>query len=268
MRILWLIALLSCPASVWAQKGLSDDWIVFQRAGAPNSNMQCFTPSNVFLSEGSLLITSKREIVTCSSFDLRPATYDYTSGFVAMRRFHFRYGTIEFRAKFGGGANTGAWPIVWMEDASCQASDPTGTDDRCNGQEIDIAEILHSDFDRVNQQIHVDNYTHSDGCTAHTSDVSQNFHTYQMIWSRGLLEFKIDGATTCTIKKSYAPNDPMYLKINTFVGGFGGPVKLSTLPWTTRVDYVKVTQGSDVVFFDDFKGKHIAVANPDAVPVS
>ena len=78
-----------------------------------------------------------------------------------MRNFNFLYGTVEFRAKFGGGVGTGAWPTVWMEDASCQASDPTGTDERCNGQEIDIAEILNSDFTHINQQIHVDNFNHN-----------------------------------------------------------------------------------------------------------
>ena len=74
--------------------------------------------------------------------DLSLKIYRYTSGWVSMRNLNFLYGTVEFRAKFGGGANSGAWPVVWMEDASCQASDPTGTDDDCNGQEIDIAEIV------------------------------------------------------------------------------------------------------------------------------
>lgn len=169
-----------------------------------------------------------------------------------MRSFNFLYGTLEVRAKFGGGASTGSWPIVWMEDASCQASDPTGTDDRCNGQEIDVAEILNSDFTHVNQQIHVDNYKRHDGCTASTTDTSQNFHVYQLVWSAGSLVFKIDGATTCTINRTYVPNAPMYVKINNFVGGVGGSVNNSSLPWNTLVDYVRVTQGSAVVFNDDF----------------
>jgi beta-glucanase (GH16 family) len=255
MKTLLIIALLRFSASAWAETSLGDAWVAFNRAGAPNSNLQCFTSNNVSLSDGNLVIVTRPETSTCSSFDLPSATYNYTSGYVSMRRFNFLYGTVEFRAKFGGGTNTGSWPCVWMEDASCQASDPTGTDDNCNGQEIDIAEILNSKFDQVNQQIHVDGYTHSDGCTAHTSDTSQNFHTYQLVWSLGSLVFKIDGATTCTITRSYVPNAPMYVKVDGFVGSAGGPVNHESLPWTTLVDYVRVTQGHNVLFSDDFDGK-------------
>ena len=158
MRNLWLIAMLWFPWSAHAQTGLNTQWIAFNRASAPDSNLQCFRPNNVTVLGGNLVITTKRELATCSSFDLSLAAYRYTSGWVSMRNFHFLYGTVEFRAKFGGGMSTGAWPVVWMADASCQSSDPTGTDDNCNGQEIDIAEILQSDFSHVNQQIHVENF--------------------------------------------------------------------------------------------------------------
>jgi beta-glucanase (GH16 family) len=252
IRVSAFIVLLCYSALALCQTDLDGQWIAFNRAGAPNSNLQCFTSRNVSASGGNLLITTKSETASCSSFDLPYATYSYTSGFVAMRSFNFLYGTLEVRAKFGGGASTGSWPIVWMEDASCQASDPTGTDDRCNGQEIDVAEILNSDFTHVNQQIHVDNYKRHDGCTASTTDTSQNFHVYQLVWSAGSLVFKIDGATTCTINRTYVPNAPMYVKINNFVGGVGGSVNNSSLPWNTLVDYVRVTQGSAVVFNDDF----------------
>ncbi len=65
--------------------------------------------------------------------------------------------------KIGGGVGDGAWPAVWMYDSGCQPSDPTGTDNNCNGQEIDIAEFLGT-VTTVNQQIHVDNKAHNDGC--------------------------------------------------------------------------------------------------------
>jgi len=252
MRSLLPIALLGSSLLARAQTSSSGQWIAFHRAGAPNSNLQCFMPNNVSVSDGNLVITTKSETATCSSFDLPSTTYNYTSGFVSMRSFNFLYGTVEFRAKFGGGLKTGAWPAVWMADASCQASDPTGTDDRCNGQEIDIAEILNSDFTHVNQQVHVDNFTHNDGCTAPITDTSQNFHIYQLIWSAGSLIFKIDGTTTCTITQNYVPSAAMYVKISMFVGNYGGSVKNASLPWKTMIDYVRVTQGSSSVFNDDF----------------
>jgi beta-glucanase (GH16 family) len=56
-----------------------------------------------------------------------------------------------------------------------------------------------------------------------------------MVW-------KIDGTTTCTIKQSYVPDTPMFLIINTAMGGSGGSVSNSTLPQTMQIDYVQVTQ--------------------------
>lgn len=227
-------------------------WLAFNRAGAPNSDLQCFTSNNVAVSGGNLVLLTKAETATCSSIDLSQATFNYTSGYVSMRSFNFLYGTVEFRAKFGGGPGSGAWPAVWMYDAPCQATDPTGTGEGCRGQEIDIAEILNSDFTHVNQQIHIDNFAHNDGCKAPASDTSQNFHVYQLIWSPGSLVFRIDGTTTCTIMRSYVPNVPMYVKMSVFVGDYGGPVNNSSLPWKTLIDYVKITQGTAVIFDDDF----------------
>ena len=247
-----LLALLVLPLPTPALPASNAQWIALNRAGAPNSNLQCFTPNNVTISDGNLVITTKVENETCSSFDLPPTSYDYTSGFVAMRSFSFLYGTVEVRAKFGGGAGTGAWPAIWMADVSCQPSDPSGTDDHCNQQEIDIAEILKSDFTQVNQQIHVDGFTHNDGCTAPAKDTSQNFHVYQLDWSSGSLIYKLDGIATCTIRQRYVPNSPMYLKISMFAGKYGGSVNDHTLPWRMLVDYVKVSKGSVVVFNDDF----------------
>jgi beta-glucanase (GH16 family) len=237
----------------YAQVGLdSTKWIAYSRAGAPNSSRQCFTPQNVAVSGGNLVLTTKAETATCSSFDIPNRPHSYTSGFVAMRTFNFLYGTVEFRAKFGGGNNSGSWPVAWFQDSSCEPSDPTGTNDNCTGQEVDMAEILDGNFNQVNQQMHIDNFKHNDGCKPRVSDTSQSFHTYQMDWSAGLLVFKVDGSSTCTIKSRFVPNRPMYLKFTAFVGEYGGPVKESTLPWTTLIDYVKVSQASNVIFEDQF----------------
>jgi beta-glucanase (GH16 family) len=267
-RALILTAVLGLTPLAEAQAGLNDQWIAFERAGAPNSNLQCYSPRNVSVSAGYLAIATTAEAANCSSFDLQRTSYRYTSGFVAMRKFNFLYGTVAVRAKFGGGGRTGAWPIVWMADASCQASDPTGTDDECNEQEIDVAEILNGNFTRVNQQVHVDRFKHEDGCKAPTSDVSRNFHVYQLDWFPGSLVFEIDGVVTCKILRSYVPDSPMYVKINTSAGRYGGPVDDTSLPWTTLVDYVKVTQGSNLIFNDGFGSEPADQPVPITTPLS
>jgi len=248
----------------WAQSGLDDQWIAFDRAGSPNSDLQCFRSSNVSERGGNLVLQTHRETASCESIDLKRATYEYTSSSVAMRSFRFLYGTVEFRAKFGGGNHSGSWPAVWMLDASCQASDPTGTDDRCNGQEIDIAEIMDGNFSQINEQIHVDGYSRHDGCEAPVWDASRNYHTYKLIWSPGSLVFKIDGSTTCKIEKPYVPNSPMYLKASVYVGKYGGRVNDQSLPWVTTIDYVKITRGKEVLFEDDFNGAVPAGGSPSS----
>lgn len=235
---------------VHAQTGLDRKWIAYNRAGAENSSLQCFTPRNVAVSGGNLVLTTKVETASCSSIDLPQGPHKYTSAFVAMRNFNFLYGTVEVRAKFGGGMNSGAWPVIWFLDASCQATDPTGTGEGCIGQEIDMVEILDGNFGLVNQQIHIAG--RNDGCKPQISDVSRDFHTYQMDWSSGVLVFKIDGITTCTIKNKAVPSTAIYMKINVFVGSYGGQVKDSSLPWKALIDYVKITQGAKVIFEDEF----------------
>jgi beta-glucanase (GH16 family) len=254
LRYSVLAMVLICGLLSRAQSGLDTaKWLAYSRAGGSEASSQaCFMPNNVAVSGGNLVLTSKLESAACKSIDLPQATHNYTSAFVAMRNFNFLYGTVEVRAKFGGGMSSGSWPVVWFLDASCQASDPTGTDDRCTGQEIDMAEILDGNFRLVNEQIHIDNFKHNDGCKAPAADTSQDFHTYQMDWSSGLLVFRIDGKTTCTLKNKYVPSAPIYLKFTVYVGGFGGPVKDNTLPWTTLIDYVKISQGSNVIFEDQF----------------
>lgn len=64
--------------------------------------------------------------------------------------------------------------------------------------------------------------------------------------------FKIDRTTTCVITQHYVPNQPVYVKMSALLGGFGGSVNNSGLPWKTLIEYVKSTQGSTVVFKDDF----------------
>jgi beta-glucanase (GH16 family) len=257
-----LVGLFGCTVVAYAQSGLESKWIAYSRAGAPNSPSQCFAPDNVAVSDGNLVLTTKAETAACRSIDLPQGTHKYTSSFVAMRTFNFLYGTVEVRAKFGGGMNSGSWPTAWFLDASCQASDPTGTDDHCTGQEIDMAEILDGNFSQVNQQIHIDNFKHNDGCKPQVSDTSQNFHVYQMDWSVGSLVFKVDGKPTCTITKKFVPSAPMYLKFSVYVGGFGGQVKDSSLPWTTLIDFVKITQGPNVIFEDQFNGPPAAPRPP------
>src|SRR6185503_15547652 len=107
-------------------------------------------------------------------------------------------------------------------------------------EEIDITEIKNSDLTTVWQNL-ISTARGTLSCTPTTTDVSQGFHDYALVWAPGSLVWKIDGVATCRYTGTI-PSGPMFLLIDAALGGGGGPVDPSTLPQTLRVDYVKVTQ--------------------------
>ncbi|PYR81119.1 MAG: hypothetical protein DMF87_06450 [Acidobacteria bacterium] len=221
----------------------TNKWFVMNRHGDySNSELQCYTPSNVVEAGGLFTITTQVQTATCGDATHAPSTWNYTSGMIIWKTFNFTYGTIEMRAKMAGGQ--GPWPALWLLGKDCQVSFQTGSDNfgGCNwpnagSDEIDITEILGA-LTNVNQAIH--NNQGSYRCTATTSDVSRNWHVYDLVWSPGRLVWHIDGATTCTITTAVSTT-PKFLIINTAVAAGGSHVDDSTLPQTMSIDYVRVS---------------------------
>ena len=221
---------------------LSSQWFALDVYSDVNSEAECYKPSQVAIVPGTGLVeTAIVQSVSCNGH-----TLPYTSGAIVMAPpFTFLYGTVEFKAKVAG--CTGCWPAIWMLGHLCQPSAPTiynaNTCDWPNpgADEIDITELLDSNFTSVNQQIHTAGS--NAGGRAATTDTSKNFHVYDLVWSPGTLVWKIDGVITQTVTNSFVPSHPMYLIINLAMGGSGGGgVNNSTLPSSTVVEYVKVTQ--------------------------
>jgi beta-glucanase (GH16 family) len=215
---------------------LSPRWVAINRPGdSSNAEQQCYKPGNVAVGSGLLVLTSR--------VDSSCAGYRYTSAMVQWRSFNFLYGTLEIRAKEAGGQGT--WPALWLLGANCQQTNVTdpGNIPPCNwpqpgSDEIDMTEIMGGNLTSVNQSIHSGG--NGPGCSAHTTDVSQHWHTYALIWRSGSLTWKIDGVTTCVITDN-VPSHPMFLLINTAIGGVGGgTVNDATLPQTHSIDYVRV----------------------------
>ena len=221
-------------------------WVAMNRAGDySNSEQECYNPSQVSVSNSNLVITSIGQTATCGDANHAPSQFPSMSGMVQWKTFNFTYGTVEFRAQMAGGQGT--WPAVWLLGANCQPTNVSSADNsgacfwpQPGSDEIDITEILYSNHTSVNQQIHT--VTNSDGCKATTADVSQNFHVYQLEWAPGSLIWRIDGTPTCQLTNSSIPSNPMFLMINTAMGGVGGAINNTTLPQSTTVDYVKITQ--------------------------
>jgi len=210
-------------------------WAVLNRPGdSSNSELQCYLPSNAAVGNGNLVLTTKVDS-SCSG-------YSYTSAMVQWRTFNFLYGTVEIHALESGGKGT--WPALWLLGSDCQAGNIIDANDpSCHwpmpgSDEIDITEVLGNDLTQVAQSIHSNGYNRT--CYAKTADPSVNWHTYLLDWQPGSIVWKIDGTTTCT-ETTNVPSHPMFLIMNTAVGGAAGGVVNSTLPQTHSIDYVRVT---------------------------
>jgi len=212
-------------------------WVAMNRPGdSSNNELQYYLPTNVNLSSGLLNITSKA--------DNSVSGYQYTSGMVQWKSFNFTYGTIEFRAQMAGGQGT--WSGGWLLGSNCQQTNVNSADNisPCNwpepgSDEIDIAEIKGGNLNTVWQNV-ISGSSGFQSCNPTTTDVSQNRHTYDLIWAPGSLTWQIDGVTTCHIT-SGVPTTPMFFIVDTAMGGAGGAVNSSTLPQTLSLDYVRVT---------------------------
>jgi beta-glucanase (GH16 family) len=210
------------------------NWTILSREGdQSNSEVECYKTANQTVTGGELVLTIQTESVTCNGH-----AYNLTSSMVQWASYNFKYGTVEFRAKFPGGSGT--WPAIWLLGANCQDSNPTTADDSgdcawpsSGSDEIDIAEFPGNGRTTVNQQIH--SGANNGGCTPSLTDASANYHTYQLVWSAGDLVWKIDGTQTCHVTTG-VPSSFMFLIINVASQG-----NTASLPQSMNVDYVTIT---------------------------
>ncbi|WP_379628746.1 glycoside hydrolase family 16 protein [Pseudonocardia sp. GCM10023141] len=212
-------------------------WGVLNRGGdASNNEAQCYKPSNVAETGGSLTIKSLVDS-SCKG-------YKYTSGMVQWKTFKFHYGSIEIRAKQSGG--TGSWPAQWLLGSDCQQANMTTEENSfgCNwphpgSDEIDIAEFK-TDGSTVNWQNVISGDSGFKTCKPTVSDASQNWHVYGLTWRANSLIWQVDGKTTCT-QTDAVPTKPMFLIMNNAMGGDGGGhVEESDFPQQLQIDYVRV----------------------------
>lgn len=250
---LLLIASLS-PAQIstnWTVRPLSSVYAMYPPGACMKSDHA--TIDNV---NGYLLITGEVLTQTCHDQNLNgttrngPFTLPYTGAEMFTTSFNFTYGTIEYRAKFP--VVHGSWPIIWMLGAPCQSSYPFTTDNvgTCNwnvppSDEIDLTEYISGVY---GTGIH--SSLGSTSC-APSGDAVPTWHIYQNIWSAGLMVFKRDGVTVCTLTTA-VPSTPMFIIIDFLMASTAGSVTPADFPQVFSVDYIKVTQGSTVIFDDEF----------------
>jgi beta-glucanase (GH16 family) len=208
-----------------------DDWNLQDWPSDKNGEWQYYTPENVKINEGKLVIESKRE---------RFKGREYTSGALTTEnRFEFTYGKIEIRAKLPIG--NGVFPAFWLVNSMDGNWLP----------EIDIMENLG---DSPNELYFVVHWQNSTGermrdfmhYISDDMDFSKDFHLYSLIWERDKIIWLIDGKAVFQTQQ-FSPTNHLFIYINTAIGGnWPGPPSSSDLyPKKMLVDYVRVYQKND-----------------------
>jgi len=212
--------------------------------GWGNNELQWYLTDNAELSNGNLVVTSRRESQSGKDFtSARISTVD---------RFAFRYGRIEARIRLPGGQ--GLWPAFWL-----LPQDDTYGGWAASG-EIDVMEAVNlgaAGGNTVHGTIHYggewpDNVSSGSEYLVATN-ATTDFHDYALEWDETELRWYVDGvlyamqnAWSTASADFPAPFDqPFYVLLNVAVGGNfpGSPDAATVFPVTMEVDYVRVYSG-------------------------
>lgn len=202
----------------------SAQWYVENAFLKKNNETQYYTPEDVYIKEGCLVLTSQKRKYFDQSF---------TSGLVSTKnKFHFQYGKVEIKARLPFGQ--GVWPAHWLMNAG--NSWPP---------EIDIMELLGHEKHTVHMTLHYGKWPENRmvGESYTGPDYSAGFHVFSIEWDEKEISWYVDGVKTFHVSENI-PEEPFYLVLNTAVGGDwpGFPDETTIFPQFHYIDYVRIYQ--------------------------
>lgn len=197
-------------------------WTPENAALEKNNEMEYYTPEEVYLQDGNLVLRSSKRAM---------GRRKYTSGLVETRgKFTLLYGRVEIRAKLPKGQ--GIWPAHWMMP-----------DDNSWPPEIDIMELIGHRPDKVHMTVHwSEGGRHRNtGESFVGPDFSKNFHVFAVEWEDDEIRWYVDGKLRFRTRDSI-PRVPLRIILNTAVGGDwpGAPGRRTVFPQYHLIDYVRV----------------------------
>ncbi len=215
--------------------------------GDGNSELQCYTPAQVSVKDGHLVLLAENRSVQCPNGQVRAQT----SGMLRTQALTLSPGqSIEWKVKLTPADDTnqeGLWPAVW---SSSWAGGKWPTGGEWDGFEVMTA----NSPDRVSYGIHFadQNGSHDKKSREIFGDqFSDEWHEFRFDYGRGgTLVWYMDGIETHrvtdapTLQGYPAPFDQTMteLRINLALGGNPGPLNPLALPATLEVDYIRVSE--------------------------
>ncbi|WP_348667352.1 glycoside hydrolase family 16 protein [uncultured Polaribacter sp.] len=217
----------------------NDNWLYDIGNGSGgwgNNESQYYTRENAIVQDNVLKIKAKKETYR---------GYSYTSSRMkTQNKFSFTYGRVEVRAKLPSGGGT--WPGIWMlgDDITTVGWPGCG--------EIDIMEHRGNNQGVTSSAIHMaagygnTPFVHE---RDRVSDVSTNFHTYGIDWTKDKIDFTVDGFVHYTYSpanktnSNWPFNKPQFIILNVAMGGsLGGAIDPAFAESSMEIDYVRVYQ--------------------------
>jgi beta-glucanase (GH16 family) len=219
----------------------TSNWYVTDAKSNVNSELEYYSPQNVSVADGNLVLTAKRESYGGASF---------TSGKVdSYNKYTFKYGKVVAKMKLPEGL--GMWPAFWMLGVSSTPWPGCG--------EIDIMEMAGGGTNGDNT---ISSTCHwSDASNVHQyygqpytykTKLSAAYHYYEVEWTATKIIARFDGVQmnetdiTAAAVTELRDNN-YYIIFNLAVGGnFFYPVisnpsqVTATLPQNMYVDWVRV----------------------------
>jgi beta-glucanase (GH16 family) len=216
---------------VWNDEFSKNDiqkrWTLMDWASEKNEELQYYTPHNVIVRDGHLVIQTKKE---------RFKGRQYTSGALTTENsFEFTYGKVEIRAKIPSGQ--GIFPALWMVNENKGTWLP----------EIDIMENLGQYPKEIWAVVHwkdeAGNQLRDYNTFINDKAFHESFHTYGVIWEKDKISWTLDDEVIFETTQ-FSPHTPMFLYVNTAVGGIwpGMPDPADTSTKDFIIDYVRIFQ--------------------------
>jgi beta-glucanase (GH16 family) len=175
---------------------------------------------------------------------------NWTSGkFTTYGKQHFGYGYFEARLRMPAGGGT--WPAFWTLGTNIS------TVPWPNSGELDIMEYAGNSPNRSTSAAHYANsggvHEYKSGGKTLAAPLSDDYHTYAMLWLPNEITFLVDGKPSFILNKKdtgltnwpFGPNasgvnPKMYLILNLAMGGnYGGQIKSGYTKATFDIDYVR-----------------------------
>lgn len=176
----------------------------------------CYSPSQVRVTQGNLVITAIARSVTCGG-----RRQPYLSGSITTKySFHFRYGYVEARVWLPGATDVSDWPAVWAEGT--YASD--------SGGEIDIVE-------GIDGHVCVHFHNRAGGPGRCLRNFTPGWHVFGAYWQPNMVGFYYDGNILWTDKEAVS-SAPMYFIVNLSISASISPP--AVVPAVMKIDFIRV----------------------------